>query len=281
MPARHDRTAITPVSMRNRHWISFAPGSTMPVMHNEIRFPRIGILGGMGPLATADFLAKLTHATPALRDQDHFLVTVESAPQIPDRVAAWEGRGDDPLRALVAVARRLTDAGCDLIAMPCNTAHLWHEALCRETSVPVLHIADAVALELGGARKIGLLGTPATLASGLYQQRIGQRIGAGCDWLLPTDFEMAAQVLPGVVAIKRGAMAEAAGLLRPAAAALAARGADVIVLGCTEIPLAISANDAPVPVIDATAALARATVAAALRLRAADPRAGTAVRKAA
>ena len=72
-------------------------------------FPRIGILGGMGPLATADFLAKLTHATPAARDQDHFAVTLESAPQIPDRIAALEGRGDDPLPALLGVARRLTE----------------------------------------------------------------------------------------------------------------------------------------------------------------------------
>ena len=72
-------------------------------------YPRIGIHGGMGPLATADFLAKLTHATPALCDQDHFPVTVESAPQIPDRIAALEGRGDDPLPALLGVARRLTE----------------------------------------------------------------------------------------------------------------------------------------------------------------------------
>ena len=243
-------------------------------------YPRIGILGSMGPLATADFLAKLTHATPALCDQDHFPVTVESAPQIPDRIAALEGRGDDPLPALLAVARRLTGAGCDLIAMPCNTAHLWHDALRAQIGVPMLHIADAVAAELKGAGTVGLMGTTGTLSSGLYQRRIGGAVR----WLLPDDTAMTAHVMPGIAAVKRGEMSAAAALLRPVVLELAARGADVIVLGCTEIPLAISAADAPVPVIDATAALARATVAAALRLRAAagDIRAATtAARKAA
>ena len=246
--------------------------------------PRIGILGGMGPLATADFLAKLTHATSALCDQDHFAVTVESAPQIPDRIAALEGRGDDPLPALLAVARRLLDAGCDLIAMPCNTAHLWHDALRAQIGIPILHIADAVAVELNDARSVGLVGTTGTLSSGLYQQRIGGAV----QWLLPDGPAMTAHVMPGVAAVKRGEMSVAAALLRPVVLDLAARGADVIVLGCTEIPLAISAADAPVPVVDATAALARATVAAALRLRdaaggvAGETRAGTAaVRKAA
>ena len=65
--------------------------------------PRIGVLGGMGPLATADFLAKLCHATPAVRDQDHFPVTIESAPQIPDRLAALNGTiGQSAARPYIA-----------------------------------------------------------------------------------------------------------------------------------------------------------------------------------
>ena len=82
---------------------------TYPMHAMNTRLPRIGILGGMGPLATADFFAKLTRATPATRDQDHFPVTLESAPQIPDRVAAMQGYGEDVLPALRAVAQRLVD----------------------------------------------------------------------------------------------------------------------------------------------------------------------------
>ena len=251
--------------MRNRHWRIGVAAGTMHAMNlsdsNPRRLPRIGVLGGMGPMATADFLAKLIRATPAVRDQDHFPVTIESAPQIPDRVAALEGRGEDPLPALLAVAQRLVDAGCDLIAMPCNTAHLWHAALAARASVPILHIVDAVAERLGAARHVGLMGTTATLASGLYQRRIGP----GVRWLLPTAQEMQTQVMPGVAAVKRDDMPAARVLLRPVAQRLAAGGIGTLVLGCTEIPLALSQADVDVPVIDATAALAEATVAAARR----------------
>ena len=226
------------------------------------KFPRIGVLGGMGPMATADFLAKLSRATPAKRDQEHFPVTIESAPQIPDRVAALEGRGEDPLPALMAVGRRLVDAGCELIAMPCNTAHLWHGALCDQLGVPFLHIADAVAGRLGDARRIGLMATTSTLRSGLYQQRIG----GAFTWVLPADDEMEQRVMPGVAAVKRDDIRAATELLRPVARRLAASGIDALVLGCTEIPLALSQTDVDVPVIDATAALAEATVAAAMQL---------------
>jgi aspartate racemase len=252
--------------MRNQHWRFGVAAGTMVAMNpaplsRSSRLPRIGVLGGMGPMATADFLAKLTRATPAQRDQDHFPVTIESASHIPDRVAALEGRGEDPLPALLAVAQRLVDAGCDLIAMPCNTAHLWHAAIAAQVSVPILHIADAVAERLGAVQVVGLMGTTATLASGLYQQRMGSGLG----WVLPTPEEMQSQVMPGVAAVKRDDMPAARALLRPVAQRLAAGGVGALVLGCTEIPLALSQADVDVPVIDATAALAEATVAAAMR----------------
>ncbi len=241
------------------------------------QLPRIGILGGMGPLATADFFAKLTRATPAARDQDHFPVTLESAPQIPDRVAALQGRGEDVLPALRVVAQRLIDAGCEVIAMPCNTAHLWHAALAAELPVPFLHIADAVAEQLAGARKIGLMGTTATLASRLYQLRIEERCGGGIEWLVPAEDEMTVAVMPGVAAVKRHEIDQARALLLPVAQRLAGQGIDALVLGCTEIPLAIlqaalTHANRSVRVIDATDALARATVNAALRLRDSEAR---------
>ena len=221
--------------------------------------PRIGILGGMGPLATADFLAKIALATPAACDQAHFPVTVDSTPQIPDRVAALEGRGADPLPALVAGARRLLAAGSDLIAMPCNTAHFWHARLAAQITVPVLHIADAVSSELGDTGVVGLLGTSATMRGGLYQSRDV----SGRTWLVPEAGEIDLLMTPGIAAVKSGDLRTGATLLRRAARMLAARGANVLVLACTEIPLVVQAGDAAVPMIDATAALARHTVARA------------------
>jgi len=226
---------------------------------NIATLPRIGVLGGMGPLATADFMAKLVYATPVTHDQDHFPVSVDSTPQIPDRVAALEGRGRDPLADLVAAARRLQASGCDLIAMPCNTAHLWHARLAAQVSLPLMHIVDAVDAELGTLRKVGLLGTTATLTNGLYQRHPGM----DRHWVLPDMEVMRDLVMPGIAAVKVGDMLAAARLLRSAARKLASNGAEAIVLACTEIPLALTADDVPVRMVDATFALARHTVAAA------------------
>lgn len=228
----------------------------------------VGVLGGMGPLATVDFLRKVIEATPAEQDQDHVPVVTSSIPQVPDRTAAFQGRGESPLPALVASGQRLVRAGAGLIVIPCNTAHLWFEPLRSALGLPMLHLIDAAldeaVVQVGAGGRVGLLGTEATLKSGLYTGRAR----AGLHWMLPTDREIVRWITPGIEAVKAGDIAGAASLLVLAAQALAGRGAEAIVLGCTEIPLALDARNAPVPVVDATAALARHSVAWSLASRA-------------
>ena len=219
----------------------------------------VGVLGGMGPLATVDFMHKLLAATPARRDQDHLPLLVSSIPQVPDRTAAYRGEGASPLPALIASGRRLVDGGAALVVMPCNTAHLWFEPLQAALGVPMLHLVDAAlaeAAEVVGTAPLGLLATEATLASGLYTERAPQ-----IDWRLPTAAEVGMCITPGIAAIKAGDLALGRARLSAAACALVERGARALVLGCTEIPLVLDAASVPVPVIDATAALARRTVA--------------------
>ena len=224
----------------------------------------VGVLGGMGPLATIDFMRKVLDATPAARDQDHLPMIVCSLPQIPDRTAAFRGDGDSPLDAIVACGRRLASAGADLIVMPCNTAHLWFDDVQQQLQLPMLHLVDAAlreALDLAGAEaRVGLLATDATIASGLY---INRRLAdtPPPQWLLPTAGEMLALVMPGIAAVKAGRLPDGQALLADAARALEQRGADVLVLGCTEIPLVLDAAACGMPVVDATAALARQVVA--------------------
>ena len=228
----------------------------------------IGVLGGMGPLATVDFMRKLIAATPAVRDQDHVPVVVSSIPQIPDRTAAFRGEGVSPLAALVNSGQRLIQAGAGLIVVPCNTAHLWFAELEAALQVPMLHMVDA-ALEdaasgMQAGASLGLLCTDATLASGLYVNRAAQSANyAAVRWTLPTASEMLTLVMPGIQAVKLGQLDEANELLTAAARALVQRGAGRLVLGCTEIPLVLSgtSSQVKVPVIDATASLARRAVA--------------------
>jgi aspartate racemase len=224
----------------------------------------VGVLGGMGPLATIDFMRKVLEATPAARDQDHVPMIVSCLPQIPDRTAAFRGAGDSPLDAIVNCGRRLESAGANLIVMPCNTAHLWFDEVKAQLQLPMLHLVDAAlqeALAVAGPEvRLGLLATDATIASGLYINR--RPVGAPpVRWLLPTAGEMLEQVMPGIEAVKGGQLDVGRARLTEADLALRKRGADVLVLGCTEIPLVLDAEICGLPVVDATAALARLVVA--------------------
>jgi aspartate racemase len=230
--------------------------------------PRIGVLGGMGPLASAEFVVKLVQATPAQTDQEHFPVTLDSSPQIPDRPAAIYRGGSDPLDAMVRVLRGLEAADCALVAMPCNTVHHWYDKLAARTRLPIIHIADAVAAGLREMqprpRRVGLLGSAVTTRLEVYAKRLGDE----WQWLYATPAELDEWVLPGIAAVKAGDLARGRELFMNAIQQLIARGPEVVVLACTEIPVVVTQVDVSVPVIDSTDALARYTVAKARALQA-------------
>lgn len=228
--------------------------------------PVVGVLGGMGPAATADFYRKIVAATPAARDQDHLRTMIWSDPSIPDRAKAFLNGGESPVAALLAGAQLLQRAGADYIAVPCNTAHLFLPPVRKAVSIPVLDMVDATVSELSqhmetGAR-VAILGTAATLSSGIYRDRLR---AAGLRPIEPTAAEQQSVVL-AIAAVKAGQEAEAATRIAPVIDALVARGASTIVAGCTELPIACDRlSDAP-PLTDPTAALARACVARAGRI---------------
>lgn len=223
----------------------------------------LGVLGGMGPLAGATFMQRLTLLTPGERDQDHIPTVLWSDPRVPDRTAARLSGGEDPLPALLRGIRGLEAAGCGAVAIPCNTAHGWFEGMQAATRLPILHIVEAAAdelLRLGVASgTIGLLATKGTLAMRLYQERLE---GRGYDVMIPSAEDMDSVVMPAIDQVKANRVAEAYAPLAEAAMALVARGAKAVVLGCTEIPLGISAGPPlPFPVADTIDALARASIA--------------------
>ena len=220
----------------------------------------IGVLGGMGPLATADFLRKLVAATPAERDQDHVPVLVYSLPQIPERVPAILGDGESPLPAMRAGVDVLVRAGAHCVAMACNTAYHWFDALVAACPVPILHIADAAVAELGDARRIGLVATAGTLHSGFYQQRLA---AAAREIVLPDAAVEQELILPGIRLVKEARLREAGALFARALVDLHARGAERVILACTEVPVGLAAvdSDPGTIAVDATDSLARACVA--------------------
>jgi aspartate racemase len=222
----------------------------------------LGVLGGMGPLASAQFMLRLTLLTPATRDQQHIPTVLWSDPRVPDRTMGKLSGGADPLPWLLRGIAGLRQAGCGAIAIPCNTAHGWYDPMRDAAEVPILHIVDAAAADLrrigvaGGT--IGVMGTEATLAMRLYQDRLGAQ---GWDCIVPNRQEMQGQVSPAIALVKANRVEEAYAPLADAVRSLAARGATCVVLGCTEIPLGIQAGPPPeLPVVDTIDALARAAI---------------------
>jgi aspartate racemase len=223
----------------------------------------LGILGGMGPMAGAAFALRLSALTPAERDQDHIPALLLNDPRVPDRTAATRG-GEDPLPWLLRGVEFLNASGARLIAVPCNTAHLWYDAMAEASAAPVLHIVESVVEDLRRRGihngRIGLMGTEATLRLGLYQRHLAQH---GYECVVPTEDEIAAYCTASILAVKANRLAEA---YEPAAAGvrlLASRGAVAVVLGCTELPLAIPHDRRPefdVALTDSIDALALAVI---------------------
>lgn len=222
----------------------------------------LGVIGGMGPLATADFFAKLIAATPSTRDEEHIPTLILSVPQIPSRPAAILRGGPSPLPALIDVRDRLIAAGATLLAMPCNTAHHWADELMDGCDAEFVDIVDAVAARIEpGVTRLGIIATEATLAARIYELTLAPR---GYRFLYPTAEQYRDAVQPSIDAVKRMANKDAGRLLEPVVQSLLAGGAERVVLACTETPIALDAIESPFRAhcIDSNDALARACVAA-------------------
>ncbi|MEW2158717.1 amino acid racemase [Streptomyces sp. NPDC007189] len=226
----------------------------------------IGILGGMGPLATVDFYRKVIDATPAGVDQDHLPVVVWADPTVPDRSAALVGGGPDPTPWLVRGAHRLEAIGARVIATSCNTAHAFLDQVRASVRAPMLDMIAETAGEIRAhhpqVRSVGLLATTGTVRAGLYQRALA---AAGLRVVVPGELSQGEAVTGAIRRVKAGDVGPAAVcLVERAAEELAARGANLLVAGCTELPLLLGELSAGLPVVDPTAALARATVRQAL-----------------
>lgn len=219
----------------------------------------VGVLGGMGPAATLDFVARVRRLTPAGRDQDHLRLIVDDNPGLPDRNAAIAGTGPSPGPQLAAMARGLEAAGAQVLVMPCNTAHAFEAEVKRGSGLPFLSIVEAtVEATLAGtdAVRVGLLATTGCLGAGLYQRAFAAR-GVRAATL---EGEAMARFMAAVYAVKAGDAAVARVILADLAEQLVAAGAEAIVAACTEVPLVLRPDAVAVPMVDSTECLAIRTV---------------------
>ncbi len=221
----------------------------------------IGVLGGMGPEATAELYLRIIKATPVEKDQDHYRIIIYSNSKVPDRTAAIFGTGADPFPELIKSGKLLQDAGADFIIIPCNTAHHYLPRLAEELEIPVLHMikltAGRVREEHHEVRRAGLLATDGTIRSGLYHQAFEE---VGVEILAPT-MEDQRRVMKAIYDhIKTGDLEEGGRILHEEAQKLIDAGAEMVLCGCTEVSIVLRDGDLTVPVVDPLQVLAEEAV---------------------
>ena len=219
----------------------------------------LGVLGGMGPAATLDFLTKLQAFTPAKKDQDHIRVIVDINPQVPDRNDPFAKPG--PILAEMAGALR--GAGADVLAIACNTAHVHAGLISRSSGLPLVDMiaTGARAARDTGARRAGVLGTRDAVK--LYQEYLAAQ-GMGLVTLPP---EAQAGFMTLLNMIKAGDRSSGVRQgMADLAQILVAEGAEAVIAGCTEVPLVLTPADVSVPLLDAGELLARRCVNVCLGL---------------
>lgn len=219
----------------------------------------IGIIGGMGPLATVDLYAKIVYAAQGKKDGDHVPVLLSGRPDIPDRAASICGTGPSALPALLEEARRLEQAGADALCLGCNTAHFYYNALAAAIGIPIFHMPRLAGAYCQHKRlhKVILLAAPGTYETGIYEKAFS---GTGVEIIRPEPAvqRLTAQcIYEGIKACRRD---YDAGALQAALLPLLKREQAPLLLGCTELPIAWRWYGLPGETIDPGEILAQTIV---------------------
>lgn len=219
----------------------------------------IGIIGGMGPLATADLFSKLINMTDAGCDAEHIHIIIDNNPSTPDRTSAILNGTESPLPYLTASARKLEGIGADFLIIPCITSHYYIDKLRTSIDIPVISIIEETARELlkQGITKVALLATDGTGKSGVFDKVFCE---VGIEILYPSA--EAQKNLMGVIyqGVKAGKDIYNTSVLNSDIHRMESEGAEAVILGCTELPLAAKMYGIDGNLIDPTDILAKAAI---------------------
>lgn len=219
----------------------------------------LGVYGGMGPAASAEFMRLLATMAPAQCDQEHPIVYLYSNAHTPDRTAAYFGRGESPSRALREGLDKLCDWGADLLAVPCNTAHIFIDRFRSELRRPLIHIVEVTVDDAIKAAPDGcwIIATGGTLASGIYTDEAARRGYR----LFGVDEEIRELAMDTITLVKAGKLKESASVIEKIAGMLWNIRRAPIMLACTELPLAWQASSLPADkAISSLVSLSRACI---------------------
>ncbi|MDF2950265.1 MAG: aspartate racemase [Sedimentibacter sp.] len=195
----------------------------------------LGIIGGMGPLATVDLYRRIVLRTKALKDQDHIHVIIDSNTNIPDRTKAIIANGEDPTIELIKSARMLEAAGADFLIMPCNTAHYFIDVIKESVHIPFVNMLEETVNytydKYGKYITVGIMATDGTIKSKIYEDYFKK---LGIKTVVPEETQEKIMKFIYEV-IKSGRYDEGTDLFYECVSELKEKGADAFLLGCTEL----------------------------------------------
>jgi len=221
----------------------------------------LGILGGMGTIATAHFFKVLAERVRAEKDQDYPRIIIDNNPNIPDRTAAITGKGESPVDEIVISLKNLESAGAQIIAVPCISAHYYYDEIAGSTAVPLINMIEEtyrVYSEKISGKFVGLLATTGTVISGNFLRFFPEKIMVFPDEYSQENLVM--EAIYGEKGIKIGEVDYPKNLLIQAATELINKGAEAIIAGCTEVSVILKNEDLPVHYLDPIIILAEASI---------------------
>lgn len=213
----------------------------------------IGIIGGMGPEATADLYTKIVKRTKVKKDQDHFRVIIDSNAKIPDRTSAILYGGDSPVPEIVKTAKGLEQLGVEVACIPCFTSHYFFDEIQKCVSYPIINMFKELEKYLNNEhpeiKNIGVLATSGTVKMGIFNKYLPDK-----NIIYPDSNVQEGKVMEAIYGkdgIKSGNLeGKPIECLVVACENLINQGAEVIIFGCTEIGLALKQKYVPVLVLD-------------------------------
>lgn len=227
---------------------------------------KLGIIGGLGPMATALFMKMIIEMTDAKCDQEHIEMIVYNCPQIPDRTNYILGKStQNPAPRLIELGRKLVEEGAELIAIPCITANYFYGELTAEIKAPIINIIKEVCncLVKQEIHCAGLMATSGTVLSGLFQAAFED---LGCTLVLPKEEDQQDVMHVIYEDVKANRPVEMDRFNR-VAKHLRDAGAEVILLGCTELSVVSESHELGAGYLDVMRLLAKCAVESCGKLK--------------
>lgn len=220
---------------------------------------KIGIIGGMGPMATVQLFRHLVDKTDSQNDQGHIRILIDNNPQIPDRTAAILSGGKSPVPGIRDSARGLISLGADLLLIPCNSAHYYFEDIQRDLGREVINMIEETVqvIQESGFRRAGLLSTTGTMRGKIYQRYFERQ---GLEIITPNEVEQE-KVMDFIYrGVKANDYNYDPSSFMAVAGHLMEQGAETLILGCTELPVGIRMYGLQIKHVDALEVLAKTAI---------------------